>query len=271
MSSKRFMFYVFLLTWSTQVFSQVDNLSLSIETVQSVYLETFKDTIAVSSATGFIIRSKTRNYLITNWHVVTNKDPVTQNWANGLPHITPNKIRIMHNSKTIGNHIVRIENLTNKNGIRYKQFNINKNEMVDVIALPLTDTSGGVAIYPVDYQNTTESIIVRPTESLYVLGFPMGIKSAPFFPIWKSGTIASEPDFDQENKPIIWLDIKGYGGMSGAPVYLITDRYITKGTTSINMVGSITFFMGVFSHATDINIGGIWKGAYLKNIFNELP
>ena len=91
-------------------------------------------------------------------------------------------------------------------------------------------------------------------------------------PICKSGLIASEPDIDQENKPIIWLDIASFPGMSGSPVYFISDKLTFKNGGTMNMIGGTeTFFMGVFSHGQDINVGALWKGNYLKKIFQTLP
>jgi S1-C subfamily serine protease len=78
-----------------------------IESVQSLYIEVLRDNITLGSATGFIIKSNTQNYLITNWHVVTNKNPVTKNWLDPKVQISPNRIGIMQNAKTLGNYNVR--------------------------------------------------------------------------------------------------------------------------------------------------------------------
>ena len=243
-----------------------------IESVQSLYIEVLRDNITLGSATGFIIKSNTQNYLITNWHVVTNKNPVTKNWLDPKVQISPNRIGIMQNAKTLGNYNVRFENLLDTHGnILYEEFQIGK-EMVDVVAMPLKDTLGNIAIYPVNVNKGTDSLLIQPTDRVFVLGFPKGIHSAPFLPIWKSGLIASEPDIDQEGKPIIWLDIASYGGMSGSPVYLITDKLNYKNGSSANLIGGTeSFFMGVFSHGQDINVGALWKGSFLKGLFNSLP
>lgn len=253
---------------STKTFSQTIT---RIESVQSLYVEVLRDSTTLGSATGFIIKSNTQNYLITNWHVVTNKNPVTKNWIDPKLAISPNRIGIMQNGKKLGTYSVRFENLIDKNNtILYKEFNIG-NEMVDIVAIPLKDTVGDIQIYPVDFAKETDSLLIQPTDRVFVLGFPKGIHSAPFLPIWKSGLIASEPDIDQEGKPIIWLDIASFGGMSGSPVYLITDKLTYKNGNSINLIGGTeTFFMGVFSHGQDINVGGLWKGVFLKNIFKSL-
>lgn len=243
-----------------------------IESVQSLYIETYFDSQLLGSATGFIIKSKTQNYLITNWHVVSNKDPNTRKWIDPNVQISPNKIKILHNSNILGNYSVKEEELIAKNGTKlFSEFNIGNN-VVDVVAIPIKDTISNVKLYPVNYNKTSDSIIVMPTDRVFILGFPKGVKSAPAFPIWKSGLIASEPDIDQEGKPIIWIDILGYGGMSGSPVYLITDKLQYKNGSSSQLLGGTeTIFMGVFSHGRfDISTGALWKGTYLKQLFNSL-
>ena len=255
-------------------FSQGQDRSISrIESVQSLYIETYFDSQILGSATGFIIKSKTQNYLITNWHVVTNKDPSTQKWIYPNSQIAPNNIRILHNSNVLGNYSIKQEELIAKNGAKlFIEFK-SGNSIVDVVAIPIKDTISNIKLYPVNYKKTADSIVVTPTDRVFILGFPKGVKSAPAFPIWKSGLIASEPDIDQEGKPIIWVDIFGYGGMSGSPVYLITDKLLYKnGSSSQLLGGSETIFMGVFSHGMfDISTGALWKGTYLKKLFDFLP
>ncbi len=250
-----------------------DRVITRIESVQSLYVETYFNDTPLSSATGFVIKSKSKNYLITNWHVATNKDPKTKTWIDPKISISPNKIKIVHNSDILGNYTIKTENLIDKKGKElFEQFEIG-NEMVDVVAIPLTDTVGNIKLYPVDYSQTYDSLIISPTDRVFVLGFPLGLHSAPVMPIWKSGLIASEPDIDQEGKPIIWIDIFGYGGMSGSPVYYITDKLSYKNGSSATLLGgSQTFFMGVFSHGRfDISTGALWKSTYLKSIFDFLP
>jgi len=272
MQKFKFILIAFTLTLPECALSQNQTIT-RVESVQSLYIEAYKDTVFLGSATGFVIKSKTQKYLITNWHVVTNKSPVTKNWLYKNIQVSPNRIAIMHNAKKLGNYNLRFEDLIDirSNNILYKEFTVGR-EMVDVVAIPLKDTLGDIAFYPVNYSKETDSLLLQPTDRLFVLGFPKGIRSAPFLPIWKSGLIASEPDIDQENKPIIWLDIASFGGMSGSPVYLITDKLTYKNGNAVNMIGGVeSFFLGVFSHGQDINVGALWKGIYLKKAFNLLP
>jgi len=242
------------------------------ETVQSLYIELYRDSTPLGSGTGFIIKSKTKNYLVTNYHVLTNKNPVTGQWLDPKIPIAPNRVAIVHNASKLGDHVIKWEKLLDKNGNPlWHETKINK-EMVDVVELPLHDTTG-IAIYPVAYNNIVpDSFVIAPTDRVFIIGFPLGLKSAPFFPIWKSGLIASEPEIDQENKPVVWIDVASFPGMSGSPTYIILNETTTKSGDRIMFVGHQTFFMGVFSHGHPNQVyGALWKASFLKDIFDKLP
>ncbi|HTR29425.1 MAG TPA: serine protease [Puia sp.] len=256
---------------SFTVYSQ-NKMITRLESVQSVYIETYKDKVRLMSATGFIIRSKTRNYLVTNYHVVTSKNPWDLSWMDTRMPITPNRIMILQNGMELGNHIAKYENLLTSTGdTLWHRTKIN-NEMVDVVELPLTDTSL-TTMYPVDYTLTTDSILATPTDRVFILGYPLGLKSLSDLPIWKSGYLASEPDLDQEGKPVIWVDDLPWPGMSGSPVYLISETLHFRNGQNITYPGSPkTFFMGVFSHGNAAGVyGALWKGEFLRKIFEKLP
>lgn len=264
----RFSIFLFLCFQTGFSFGQ----TIQRETVQSLYLELYKDTTPIASGTGFIIKSKTKNYLVTNYHVLTNKNPVTGQWLDPRVPISPNRIAIVQNAQKLGDHIIKWERLLDDKGNPLWFQNKINNEMVDVVELPLHDTTN-ITIYPVPYQNIPpDSFAIAPTDRVFILGFPLGLKSAPFFPIWKSGLIASEPDVDQENKPIVWIDVASFHGMSGSPTYLILNEATTKSGSRMMFIGHQTYFMGVFSHGHPNQVyGALWKSSFLKNIFDKLP
>lgn len=250
--------------------SNSQNQSIEIESVRSLYLELFLDSIPISTATGFIIKSRTMNYLVTNYHVITNKNPINGKWLDSTNRKAPNRIFILHNGLKLGEHVFKTEPILDKKGYPlWVQYNIGK-EFVDVVALPLKDTTG-ISIFDVPYTNSLDTAIsIRPTSQVFILGFPFGIRSASEFPIWKSGTIASEPDIDQENKPIIWVDASTFPGMSGSPVYIIGNQMQRKDGGFMVFSNNVSVFLGVFSHAYTI-AGALWKASYLKSLFDKLP
>lgn len=242
------------------------------ESVQSLYIETYKDATKLSSATGFIIKSKTQNYLVTNYHVITNKNPFSNKWLDKKNPIAPNKIVILHNADSLGSYIVKTEHLFDKSGNKLWYENKIKDDYVDVIELPLKDTLG-IKTYPVNYKKSAyDEVQITPTDRVFILGFPRGVRSFPAFPVWKSGLIASEPDFDQEGKPIMWVDAITYPGMSGSPVYFKSKQMVNLKSGRNAFVTGQSKFMGVFSHSHKLYIyGALWKASYLKKIFDNLP
>jgi hypothetical protein len=262
-------FFLIFVLMAESLFSQTIT---RLETVQSLYVEVYRDSIRLGNATGFVIRSKTRNYLVTNYHVVTNRNPIDNSWLDASRPISPNKIFIVQNAKELGEYVLKQEALLDNLGNPlWFQTKLGK-EMVDVIELPLKDTVG-IQLYPVNYRTSPyDSVLMTPTERVFILGFPFGIKSAPFFPIWKSGLIASEPDIDQEGKPIIWVDALTFPGMSGAPVYFMSNEMVTLRNGSSALIKGGSKFMGVFAYSHSLNVyGALWKATYLKQIFDKLP
>lgn len=242
-----------------------------IESLQSLYIEVYRDQRRLGTATGFIIKSKTQSYLVTNWHVVTGKNPITRQWLDSNNKISPNRIIIVHNAPKLGEYVIREEKLLDKNDKPLWFENMIKNEMVDVVEIPLKDTSK-ISIFPVRYSinNLDTTVLLQPTTRVFILGFPLSIHSAPFMPIWKSGTMASEPDIDQENKPIVWVDVATFPGMSGSPVYFVENQFTNKEGGQSMVSGGFSIFLGVFSHANNV-IGALCKAQYLRKIFDALP
>lgn len=253
------------------LFAWSQNKLTRIESIQSLFLELYYKDTKLGTATGFVIRSETQNYLVTNYHVVTNKRPDNGEWLNPKIPISPDMVKIQFLSKDTTENMIEIEErLLDKNGQPLWYENEIGNEKVDVVELPLKDTTG-VEIFPVNYKTSAyDNVLKTPTERVFILGFPLGLRSDHDLPIWKSGLIASEPDFNQEGKPIIWIDAETFQGMSGAPVYFMSKGMVTLKDGKSAIISGPSKFMGVFSHKLPV-YGALWKASYLKDIFDKLP
>lgn len=243
-----------------------------LESLQSLYLELYKGGVKLGCATGFIIKSETQYYLVTNYHVVTNKRPDNGGWLDPATPISPDKIKIQCIAKDLNSYTVIEESLVDNNGTpRWHENNVGS-EKVDVIELPLIDTAN-VKFHPVNYKSSAyDSVLFTPTERIFILGFPLGLKSDQDLPIWKSGLIASEPDFDQEGKPILWIDAITFPGMSGAPVYFMSKEMLRLKNGQSAIISGPSKFMGVFSHSNKLQVyGALWKASFLEKIFDNLP
>ncbi len=89
-------------------------------------------------------------------------------------------------------------------------------EKVDVVALELEikgEFSGILKpINNIDFQEFK----VEVSDDVFILGFPYTIKGGGYFPIWKKGSVATEPDIDLDSLPKFYVDTASKKGMSGA-------------------------------------------------------
>jgi hypothetical protein len=81
----------------------------------------------------------------------------------------------------------------------------------------------------------------------FILGYPFG-NAPPAFPVWKRGSIASEPDLVWMTTGYYLVDTASRPGMSGSPVILRdwTNDYVVEAVRAFNDKPA-TNFLGVYS------------------------
>lgn len=245
----------------------------SAESQQSLYLRLYSKNQAIGSGTGFLYKSATKHYLITNWHVVTNKNPTTKGWLDPNFPISPDRVEIYYHDNQ-DKPVALSENLIDASGqVKYYEYPLGQ-QMVDVVALPLANTNGA-QLYPIQIDEALVKHIFIPANSqLFVIGYPLGTYSNDYYPIFKSGNIASDPDVDQQGLPLFWIDATGFPGMSGSPVYSISNQLTLKDGRHQMLGFSLSHLMGVFSGAPfggKTGLGNVWKMSYLLPLFKKLP
>jgi V8-like Glu-specific endopeptidase len=252
------------------------------ESFASLYLEIYDHDIKLGSATGFVIKPKNTYYLVTNYHVLSNKDPKTKAFIPGHSQRIPDRVRIRYTVlNPPGDSVIVWENLLDdKNKPLWHSDTIN-NEMIDVVELPLKN-SKPILITPVDYiTGANKDLCISPTEKVVIVGYPFGISDDIKHPIWQTGFIATEPDISQNGKPIVFVDVSAFPGMSGSPVYYVTNSIICRHKEPEMYTGcGVRIFVGVFSMVQFYGspefpmpfiYGVFWKTSALKNIFDRLP
>jgi hypothetical protein len=99
---------------------------------------------------------------------------------------------------------------------------------------------------------------------VFILGYPFGA-DPPGFPVWKRGSVASEPDLTRIGAGYMLVDTASRPGMSGAPVIRRSwGAHITE--TGIFPLSSThaTNLIGIYSgrlytkEPTDAQIGMVW-------------
>lgn len=191
-------------------------------------LEVFaRDTDArLGEASGFFCQLEGRTFLVTNWHVVSGRHFQTRqalHYSRALPgsltvhaHVRRERdVAIVPSASTA----FRLSLLGLDGRPRWLEHPLFGAD-IDVIALDIgTALPLGTQVCPIDLEAELASeLTLAVMDQAFVTGFPLQASTTPnSLPIYKSGTIASEPAvFDSQ--PRIYIDGKTKTGMSGSPV-----------------------------------------------------
>jgi hypothetical protein len=237
----------------------------------AIYLRCYRGSDEGHQATGFTVRHEDRIYLITNWHVVTGRNP-----RDGTPEsVTPDPQTLHawhHDPSNLGKNWieVRYEIRDAKNG-NPRWLEHPRGRMVDVVAIPLTPPEEVATSY-FDYAKLAAvDMIVLPSEPVSIIGFPYGQPSVGRLPVWKTGHVASEMTPDCEGKPVFYIDATTKPGMSGAPVIArrVGGFHCSKGWC---LGVAADRFLGVYSgQYADAGIGVVWKPSVIDEILANGP
>jgi hypothetical protein len=238
--------------------TEIDSYSLA-----TVPVEQIANGQPMNSATAFIWKDGRQHYLITNWHVVTGRNARTGELDT---IVRPDTLRAFFN--------LRIQNF----GKQQWDIKIRDDEHrplwfvhprsgrgVDVVAIPLALTGEEPMTnpYPIN-EMPSSKLVIRIGMDVFILGYPFG-NEPPGFPVWKRGSIASEPDLVRIGPGYLAVDTASRPGMSGSPVILRSwGQHLLENRVSISDNSSATRFIGVYSgrrytaDGTDAQIGIVW-------------
>jgi hypothetical protein len=242
--------------WSTR--------SLFVQTVS------FRDEL-IGSGTAFVVMHDAKPFLVTAEHVLSGVNPET----GARLGKEPERLRVFHHSTMmlhgVGGWHMTNEPLRDEHGEprwtthprkRIKDMDDPFVLDIDVAVLPLSDLHERVLLYPIDLGEPPQ---VAPGFPISVVGFPFGRGSDGFFPIWKTGHVASDVYWNDERREFL-IDITTREGMSGAPVY--ARQWAPRG----NEWDVRTSFLGVYSGRTrvDSEIGIVWRADLLRDILQKV-
>lgn len=233
----------------------------------------------VAHGTGFIWRARDKIHLITNWHNVTGVHPFEGEHLNAGGCV-PDSITFhpAHRTFFSGNYAIfrttvtqpLYEHFEEPFWIQHQQFDANR---IDIIALEISHSlSSPVTMQDMGFEN----LFTHVGADVFVVGYPFRDYKDPYFPLWKRGSIASEPLALWNERPAFLVDAASRPGMSGSPVF----RRAHGPTSLLQPDGSIandlnkvlcTQFTGVYSgHLTTRNetltIGIAWHGDLVSEL-----
>jgi Trypsin-like peptidase domain len=249
----------------------LDRLSLS-----TVPISTFFNETALPEATGFVWKRRDHYYLITNLHVATAKHAQTDmNLLKGAAR--PNIFRC-HFVIKVGQYERETINIPIRDEHDRPLWLIHPTQSrrrIDVVAIPLDaeELKKKVTLLPVN-ELAPGRLAIMVGMDVFILGYPFGSRP-PAFPVWKRGSIASEPDLVKLTTGYYLVDTASRPGMSGSPAILrswsnhILESNMFTATTNAPIDRVIGIYSGrVDAAPSEAQIGMVWHVDYIDDIID---
>lgn len=222
----------------------------------------------MATGTGFIVESARGPHLLTCRHNFTGRNQHTGVLLSGSAAL-PDEVQIAHNNLNGVGSWILVEESLQLNGVpRWKEHPV-LGAKADFVALPLQRLAN-VQIYPFDPAKPGDAIAVGPSDTISVIGFPFGRSAGGYLGIWATGFVASEPDFNQDGLPTIYIDCRTRPGQSGSPVVAFRSGGAIRtldGNVALSADGLVRF-MGLYSGRInqDSDIGIVWKASAIAEL-----
>jgi hypothetical protein len=247
----------------------------------------------VGYATGFFYRVKGVLFLVTNWHVVTGRNP--ENPSNLLPGYPASPDAYAFDIASIDNptHFLLGEERDLYKDGKPIWIEPELDLLVDVVAIPLNLPEKAVLRAIQDFCEPSKSPLEIGIDVI-IAGFTFERSTDNPAPIWKKGMVASEPSLLINGKPQIYLDTPGRSGMSGSPVFasnpgfrvsseqkkLLDNRSISALMDTLTLKQfehqvACLEFSGIYAGAygdgdlAQLNLGRMFTGAFIELMLDE--
>lgn len=243
-------------------------------------VELMREGNKIAHGTGFLWRHHNgSNYLITNWHNFTGKNPFDNTFINNGQ--VPDAVVIypcLRHDHNGGWHVFRIpmeaplyEHYDAPAWLQHPDFAAMR---IDVVAFPVNHAGEGSIITLQDVGQ--ERLFTNVGSDLFIIGYPFPDYSPPhFLPIWKKGTIATEPLDLWNGRPAFLADAASRKGMSGSPVIRRVfgpPPIVTPNGLQVMANNVVTSrFIGIYSghlsaNFNEITLGIVWHAYCVDQI-----
>ena len=172
----------------------------------------------ISSATGVIIDFDSTSFIMTNWHVLSGRDPnsgqpINQDLA------TPDKLAFYSLDQVDGNFRWRITELpiiSPQDGSNLWIQHPKYRQEVDIAAIALPQgTRPKYAKNIFDRTGHDSDMLIDLGSDLFLPGFPLGFAANGFQAIWKRASLASSLEYGAGVDKYFYVDTASRSGMSG--------------------------------------------------------
>jgi hypothetical protein len=231
-----------------------------------------------------------RTFLVTNWHNLSGRDPMTQqpmSPTSGLPdHVEFLVYRRTTEpddqdsfSMEVSQASVALYEDGDEQRPRWFEHPTH-HRAVDVAAIDVTDelNSGRIHFKTANALDGDADVQPQVSQDAFVVGYPLGITTGLPVPVWKRASIATEPSLDANNLPCLLVDTATREGMSGS---LVLARHVILGPfkkkdgsmASQSMYAVRDQILGVYSgrlgdDQVKAQLGIVWKRQLIDEVVN---
>jgi hypothetical protein len=241
-----------------------------------LFLEPLFGDSAISIATGFCWEHEEALYLITNYHVLSGLHPETRQ-ALSEHGTTPERLRVhLHEESRLGKWAPLDIPLFDRQQRPLWFEHPNLGHAVDIAALRL-EPPETLRAFPLNSYRF-DDIPIEVGQDVFVIGFPKGVTGTGRFPIWKRGSIASEPEIPLDGFPRLLIDAATREGMSGSPVVAQFTGVRMKKPGQLqgdDWFGTGRAFLGAYSgristsSQLEAQLGFVWNAAVIAEIVSS--
>jgi len=239
------------------LFANVEPLNFS-----TVRLMSLRDDLELGPATGFFFQGISDGYsnywLVTNWHVLAGRNADQPGQVLHSKGALPNRIRVQFplrfNQPEYLNRNAEILfqeqflSLYDNEGHALWYQHVRKNE-VDVAVVNLgRDIAERFYLVGINEVPASNDMAIEIGNEVFILGYPLGFTHFVNTPIWKRGSIASEPHLETaETKFRVVIDATTRGGMSGGPVIMRAKTHYLDESGEVVESANATRWIGVYA------------------------
>lgn len=234
-------------------------------------LTTLANGNVLSVASGFIWTHDRRHFLVTNWHVLSGLNAISaQPLHKSLA--CPDTVRVKAWRKGDVGYVladITIDLIGGQGEGTWIEHPVH-GRAVDVAALYLLREDFIPNIKSLNELPDTLDMAVHVGSDVFILGWPLSPAIVGPAPIWKRGTIASEPAISSlQGKHHLLVDTATRPGMSGSLVIARSlGMYQTEAGDQVGKPGPNSRFIGIYSgrlggeDVDKVQLGIVWN-AYL--------
>ena len=249
----------------------IDSLSLA-----TTKLEMLCNGKELGTGSGFYYRKGSRLFLVSNWHVFSGCHPEKRTALHSSCWV-PDEQKIylqVLNSQGVLESVGYTDKLRNSDGVAQWWEHPSLGSKVDVGVVELLGELRGKQTHSAELAGG-EKLPVKVGQDVFVLGYPMGLLKQGLLPVWKRGSIASEPELDVDDKRVMLIDTGTREGMSGSPVVAVSRlSAFRKDETGTATASDRARLLGVYSgrygaeNYSEVQLGICWKASLIDEIID---